>query len=755
MRRHRLTASTAVAAALLAGIYPLHSPAGAEPLGSAAPVEAVREESRRPNVLLWLLDDVGFAQLSSFGGLVATPNIDRVAARGTRFSNYRTTAICSSTRAALLTGRNAHNVHMGGHPIFASDSPGYDGRIPASAGTLAENLRQSGYATFALGKWDHLPIPDTGPTGPHTYWPLAQGFERYYGFLASEMDNFHPLLVRDNTPVDVPRLPDYHLNKDLANEAISLIRSRDGKSDRSPFFLYLATGTAHAPHHASPAWIDRYRGKFDQGWDKAREQILKRQIAQGLVPKGTRTAARPDEMKAWDSLSADEKRLLAREMEVFAAALGEADAEFGRILDELEVRGELSNTIIIITSDNGASAEGSTDGSHHELLFARGKQPSAAENLPYFDSWGSDRTYPHYAFGWAVAGNTPFRYYKQTTYEGGIHVPLIVAAPQAAKAGKLDAGFVHVSDIVPTVLDLVGVKAAQTVNDTAQSPFDGVSFAQTLRGAPPGAARKDQYFETFGHRAFWSDGWKIVSPSRLNVWDIMSPPFREQPWQLYNLRKDPGETTDLAGRHPDIVERLSRGFDEQARQYQVYPIVGQYESFAVQAGKDAAEFARRNGEWTYPGPISRIPKLNAPPIDRRSYTATVDLDLPAGNETGPLFAFGGSLGGMSFYLKDGQPRFALRGLDGSFAEIKATQALPRGQSKLSLRLDRAEKGLGKTITISLGDRVIARNEIAFDIASVVPETFDIGRDDGTAVSGDYAADTPLPAELRNLTFKFQ
>lgn len=754
MKRYKLTASTAVAAALLASIYPLHSTAKAEPTPTA-PAETARDESRRPNVLLWLLDDVGFAQLSSFGGLVATPNIDRIAARGLRFSNYRTTAICSSTRAALLTGRNAHNVHMGAHPIFASDSPGYDGRIPASAGTLAENLRQSGYATFALGKWDHLPIADTGPTGPHTYWPLGQGFERYYGFLASEMDNFHPLLVRDNTPVDAPRTTDYHLNKDLADEAIALIRSRDGKSGRSPFFLYLATGTAHAPHHASQAWIDKYRGKFDQGWDKAREQILERQIAQGLVPKGTRTAPRPAEMQAWDSLSADEKKLLAREMEVFAAALSEADAEFGRILDELEARGELSNTIIIITSDNGASAEGSTDGSHNELLFARGKQPSTAENMPYFDRWGSDQTYPHYAFGWAVAGNTPFRYYKQTTYEGGIHVPLIVAAPQAPKNRKLDAAFVHVSDIVPTVLDLAGVKPAEMVNNTPQMPFDGVSFAGTLRGTASGAPRKDQHFETFGHRAFWSDGWKIVSPSRLNVWDIMSPSLREQPWQLYDLRKDPGETTDLARWHPEIVERLSRGFDEQARKYQVYPIVGQYESFAVQARKDAAEFARRNGEWIYPGPISRIPKLNAPPIDRRSFTAAVDLDLPHGNVTGPVFAFGGSLGGMSFFLKDGQPRFALRGLDGTFAEIRATEPLPRGHSKLSLRLERAEKGRGKTITISVGDRVIVRSEVEFDIASVVPETFDIGRDDGTAVSPDYAANTPLPGELRNLSFKFQ
>jgi arylsulfatase A-like enzyme len=752
---HHRNRSPRLIAALLATCMLTSPPATAQTASSTQrdPSAALAPKARdgRPNVLILMLDDVGFGQIGAFGGLVDTPNIDRVAARGVRYTNYHGTPICSATRAAFLTGRNSHTVHMGGHPIFASENPGYDGVIPPGAGTLAENLRQGGYATFALGKWDHLPTRETGPSGPQARWPLGQGFERYYGFLASETDNFHPLLVRDNTPVAAPHNPDYILNKDLADSAIDMVRSRDGQPERRPFLMYLAPGTAHAPHHASQSWIDRYRGRFDEGWDKARARILRRQIAQGIVPRGTKVAARPDRMQAWDSLSADEKKLFAHQMEVFAAALSEADEQFGRVLDELQARGELENTVVLITSDNGASAEGSVAGSYQELFFARGAQPSAAENMKYYDRWGGPETYPHYSFGWAVAGNTPFRYYKQTTYEGGLRVPLIVAMPGVAGKGRVDTSFVHVSDVTPTMLELATVDQADAVNNTPQMPFDGTSFAATLRDPHTVAAHKDQYFEVFGHRAFWSDGWKIVSPSRLNVWDIMSPAKLNEPWQLFNVGEDPGETVDLAGTKPEIVERLKQGFEKQARQFNVFPITGQFESFGVQARLDAQDFARRNGKWLYPGPISRIPKMMAPPIDRRSFNAAADIELASARETGPIFALGGGQGGMSFYLKEGQPRFALRGLDGSFEEVEADGLVPGGKSKLALQVDHA--GNRHTVSISLDGRLLVRREIMFSISPVVPETFDVGRDDGTAVSSDYAANTPFPGTLTSLSFK--
>lgn len=711
-------------------------------------------EAARPNVLIWMLDDVGFAQLSSFGGLVETPNIDRIASRGVRYSNYHTTPICSATRAAFLTGRNSHAVHMGGHPVFPSDAPGYDTMIPPSAGTIAENLRQSGYATFALGKWDHLPLADVTPSGPHTYWPLQQGFDRFYGFLFSETDNFSPHLWRDNTPVETPRGEDYHLNDDLADEAIQMIGSRDGLAKPRPFFMYLATGTAHAPHHAPAEWIERYRGRFDKGWDKVRQEILQRQIARGVVPSGTRLADRPREMPAWDSLSQEEKRLFARQMEVFAAALSHADEQFGRILGELERRGELDNTIVLITSDNGASAEGGLAGSHNELLFATGQLPNASENMKYYDRWGGPETFPHYAFGWAVAGNTPFRNYKQTTYEGGIRVPLIISDPTRPKSSEWENAFVHVSDITPTILDLVEVEPATMVNNTAQIPFDGMSFATTLApGKAPLQTPRGQYFEIFGHKAFWSDGWKIVAPSRLNVWDITAPPELDQPWQLYNVRTDPGETVDLASQQPRVVAQLAGEFEQQARRFNVFPIVGQADSVAVQVRRSAADFAERNGEWVYTSPISRVPKQLAPPIDRKSFTAIAELDLPSATTTGPVFVLGGRFGGIGLYLDEGRPAFIVRSLEGDATEVRVPEALGSGTHSLTLQVEHAAPGAQSRVVISAGGRTLVTRDLELDIPAVVPETFDIGRDEGTAIAPVYERNPDLSAAVRTVTFR--
>lgn len=752
MRMSRTLLGLGLASSLLLG-PPVMADRSADAPMREAGTEA-RQEQDRPNILVWMLDDVGFAQLACFGGLIDTPNIDRVATRGIRFSNYHTTPICSATRAAFLTGRNSHTVHMGGHPVFPSDTPGYDTKIPASAGTIAENLRQNGYTTFALGKWDHLPLADVTPAGPHTYWPLRQGFDRFYGFLFSETNNFVPDLWRDNTPVDPPQSTDYHLSADLADQAIGMIHSRDGLAKPKPFFLYLATGTAHAPHHAPPAWIERYQGKFDQGWDKIREQILKRQIAEGIVPPGTTMAPRPQGMPAWDSLTPDEKRMYARQMEVFAAALSHADAQFGRILDDLERRGELDNTIVVVSSDNGASAEGGLSGTYNELLFATNQLPNARQNLAYYDRWGGPETFPHYAFGWAVAGNTPFRYYKQTTYEGGIRVPLIISDPRQEEAGGWRNSFVHVSDIAPTLLDLVEVEPAKTVNNTAQSPFDGMSFAIKLSPASTPKQRGAQYFEVFGHKAYWSKGWKIVSPSRLNVWDITSPAKLDQPWQLYDLNADLAESIDLAQQLPNKVEELANGFSEQAKRFNVYPIAGQSDSVAVETRRRAADFDRREGKWVYPGMISRIPKQFAPPVDRKSFTVTADLTLLADAASAPIFVIGGRFGGVGFHLSDGHPTFMTRSLKGKTLEVRAAEALPKGRQSLTLTVERGAPGEMSSVAISAGGRILASEEVDLSVPTVVPETFDIGRDDATALSDDYPANVDFPGELHRVVFKF-
>lgn len=741
---------------ILASLTIAH-PALAQPASNDAASTAAAAAPRgqaAPNILVWMLDDVGFAQLAAYGGLIATPNIDRMAAKGVRFSNYHTTPICSATRAAFLTGRNSHTVHMGGHPVFPSDAPGYDTRIPASAGTIAENLRQHGYATFALGKWDHLPLAEISPSGPQNYWPLQQGFDRFYGFLFSETNNYAPDLWRDNTPVNLPNDPSYHLNDDLADQAIQMIGTRDALARPRPFFMYLATGTAHAPHHAPQRWIARYRGKFDQGWDQARAQILKRQIALGAVAPNTPLAARPAGMAAWSSLAAEEKRLYARQMEVFAAALSHADEQFGRILDELDRRGELSNTVVVITSDNGASAEGGHSGTYNELLFATGQLPNARENLAYFDRWGGPETFPHYAFGWAVAGNTPFRQYKQTTYEGGTRVPLIIADLRHASNGSWRDGFAHVTDITPTLLDIAEVAPAARVNNTAQSQFDGVSFAARLSQAANAKSRSDQYFEVFGHRAYWSNDWKIVAPSRLDVWDITAPARLNSPWQLYDLKKDPTESEDLAARMPGKTAELAAGFAQAAERFHVNPITGQADSMAVLARRTAQDFAARKGRWNYAGPVSRIPKPFAPPIDSRSFTATADLELETPTSSAPVFVLGGRFGGIGLYLSQGIPTFMVRSLKGQAVTVRAHETLGQGRQMLTLSVDR-QIGEGKSrVSLRSGERLLVSEDILLEVPAVVPETFDVGRDDATALSAEYRANADFPGKLYGLQFQF-
>lgn len=757
---HRIGCSL-LALALAAGLP--HAALAQEAPGvlAAAPAPAP-VPAQRPNVLVWMLDDVGFAQLSSFGGLVETPNIDRVAMRGLRYTNYRTAPICSASRAALLTGRNPHSVHIGGHAAAALPIPGHDGKIPAEDGTIAANLRQAGYQTMALGKWDHLPSAEMTGAGPFTRWPTGQGFDKFYGFLSADADNWNPPLIEGTQPVATPEVPGYHLNADLADRAIAMIGDRHSREVPPPFFMYFATGTAHAPHHAPQAWIDRYQGKFDMGWDKAREAILKREIAQGLVPKGTKLAARPEGMPAWDSLGPVEKQVYARQMEVFAASLGYADAEFGRILDALEQSGELDNTIVVITSDNGASSEGALGGTYNEALFTQGVYPTAAENLPFIDKWGGPETYPHYSLGWAVAGNTPFRYFKQTTHEGGIHVPLVVSWPKGIAArGEVRDQFVSVDDVAPTLLDLAGVPLAPIVNDVKQSPMEGTSFRYTLADAKAPDQVKAQYFELYGNKALWSDGWTIVTSHRLDPWRMDQAGAPNEPWELYDLKRDPGQRIDLAAKYPDKVKTMAAMFEEQAKAHNVYPLTNFPESRAIAASEFRAEMGRRKGKWAFPRPVSHIGFAAVPPLAFRPFTMTAQVDPGSANATGPIFAIGGAMGGMGLYLKDGTPAFVMRDLAGGSTVIAADRALPAGATDLVLTVDRpAPTPLSPeavTVTISAGGEVLARKELTVALPGGygVGETFDIEIDWGSAVSPAYAPGHAFPGTIGKVEFDFR
>ncbi|MDD3800445.1 MAG: arylsulfatase, partial [Novosphingobium sp.] len=667
MKSNTIVSAVTMAACLAMPLAPAMAGSDAAPQVQAPPPAPAEQ---RPNVLVWMLDDVGFAQLACFGGLIDTPNIDRVARMGLRYSNYHTAPICSASRAAFLTGRNPHSVHIGGHVAFARPYPGYDAQLPADAGTVAENLRQGGYETFALGKWDHYPMSELSGSGPFERWPLGQGFDRYYGFLQSETDNWHPLLTRDNTPIPTPDTPDYHLSTDLADRAIAMIDGRGARDKQTPFFMYWATGVAHAPHHAPADWIARYKGRFDMGWDAARERILKKQIAQGLVPPGTELAPRPEGMPAWSSLSADQKRLYARQMEAFAAALSHADAQFGRILDRLEARGELDNTIVVITSDNGASGEGAYSGMYNEHLFVNGMIASDADNMPFLDRWGGPETFPHYAFGWAVAGNTPYRYYKQTAHEGGTHVPLIVAWPRGIAArGELRRQFAYVTDLAPTILEAAKVPLAERVHNVKQVPMEGRSMMASFTDSKAGDPDRAQYVEIFGNKGLWEKNWAIVTTHRTKTWDFSLATKPDEPWELYNLAKDPGEAHDLAAKYPDRVAAMARLFAEQAQHYHVDPIDNASAGVADMTAKAQADFAKRDGIWHFDGPAARVSPFAAPPVLNLSYRMTADLTLASGRETGAIFASGDGHAGVSLYLKDGRPVFIMRGLDGSMEKV--------------------------------------------------------------------------------------
>lgn len=763
----RLALLTAALGGVSTGAWAQHGSAFPSQPDADAKAQATPPIQRdtRPNVLIWMLDDVGFGQLSCFGGLVQTPNIDRVAKAGLRYTNYHTAPICSASRAAMLTGRNPHTVHIGGHATAAREGfPAHDARIPAEDGTIAANLRAAGYATFALGKWDHLPNEEASPAGPFNRWAQGQGFDEFYGFMAADADQFNPVLYRGTAPVAKPRNPAYHLSADLADQAIAMIDARTAAGDparQRPFFMYWATGAAHAPHHAPQEWIDRYKGKFDGGWDVARERVLKAQIAAGIVPKGTTLAPRPEGMPAWNSLTADQKRLYARQMEVFAAALSYADAQFGRILDRLEARGELGNTMIAIASDNGASAEGSPEGLYNEAEVTSARPPSTAENLAFYEAWGGPRTYPHYAAGWAVAGDTPYRYYKQTTHEGGTRVPLVVSWPNGIAArGEVRRDFAYVDDIAPTLLDITGTPLAPAINNVPQAPMEGRSIAASF--ATPGDPRngRAQYVELYGNKKLMWQGWSLVTTHRVKTWDWQTAKTFDEPWELYDVVNDPGETRDLAASEPARAARMAAEFDRQARAHNVYPLFNLSDTGAESVVRARADFARRGGMWHYDGPVGSIASALAPPVIGRSFKFSATLSDLADGGTGAVFAQGGQMGGIALYLDRGRPRFILNDLKGGSATVASDSKL-QGNVELQLDVQRSPAGTdGKTafdVTISADRRILVRQTLRFVLPAYfgLSEVFGIGSDTGSPVLSGYDAGSPFPGRIGQVRFDFR
>ncbi|MGH9026664.1 MAG: arylsulfatase, partial [Acidimicrobiia bacterium] len=513
-----------------------------------------------PNVVLVVLDDLGFAQLGCFGSDLATPTIDRLASGGLRYQRFHVTSLCSPTRACLLTGRNHHSVGMGFLTDIPTGFPGYNGRIPKSAGTMPRVLRDAGYSTFAVGKWHLTPRWEEHAAGPFDRWPLGLGFERYYGFLAGDTNQWAPELVSDNGFIEPPRTPaeGYHLTEDLADRAIRLLRDQRHATPRKPFFLYFASGATHAPHHAPREWIEPYRGRFDGGWDVWRRQAFERQLATGVVPGGTTPTERPPWVDEWSSLGADERRVFARMMEVFAGFLTHTDAQIGRLVSELEASGDLDNTLFLLCSDNGASAEGGPHGSFNEHRFTHNQLDDFDETAKLIDELGGFRAYNHYPWGWAWAGNTPFRLWKRYSWLGGVRTPLVVHWPaRIPEGGAVRSQFCHAVDVMPTVLDATGVAVPEQIDGAAQQPMAGASLTKSFEAADAPEPRSTQYFEMIGSRAIYHEGWKATTDHVGNQITVERDrmgghhDFDADRWSLFDLTTDFSEAHDVADEHPE------------------------------------------------------------------------------------------------------------------------------------------------------------------------------------------------------------
>ncbi|MEY2472392.1 MAG: hypothetical protein QOK28_1721 [Actinomycetota bacterium] len=636
------------------------------------PIHEPREGS--PNVVVVLLDDVGYAQFGCYGSDIATPTFDRLAANGLRYSNFHTTALCSPTRACLLSGRNHHSNGMGRIVEVAAGFPGYNATIPKENGFLSEILLDAGYATFCVGKWHLAPATEMTMGSPRDKWPLGRGFERFYGFMGGETDQYHPDLVHDNHSIEPPATPEdgYHLTEDLADHALLYMKDLRAVHPDKPFLLWFAPGACHAPHQAPRDFIDRYRGQFDDGWDAWRDRVFQRQLDSGLLPAGTELSERPSWVQPWDTLSADEKTLYARMMEVYAGFLTHTDAQVARIVDFVESTGELDNTIFIVMSDNGASAEGGARGSFNESYFFNFVPESMDENLARIDLLGGPNAFNHYPWGWAWAGNTPLKRFKRDTHEGGVADPLIVHWPaRLGRTGETRHQYVHAIDVMPTLLEWLDIAAPATINGIDQSPIEGTSFAGS-------ESHVTQYYEMLGSRALYHDGWKAVvyHPGVFTVYDgtDVTKPFDEDVWELYHVAVDFAEVHDCAASEPEKLEEMKALWWTEAEKYQVLPLNNQ-----PVVGHDRR--FRRHQYVFYPG-IGPMSEDVAPNLKGRAHTIQVELDVPASPDDvdGIVVAHGSLSGGYALYLKDRRLHYAYNFVGTETTTVSASVELPPGKS---------------------------------------------------------------------------
>ena len=732
----------------------------------------LRAKKGAPNVLFIVLDDTGFGQLGCYGSPIDTPNLDSLAQEGLRYNNMHTTALCSPTRTCIVTGRNHHSNAMACITEGSTGFPGSNGYIPLENGFLSEILLQHGYNTYALGKWHLSPADQISAAGPYDRWPLGRGFERFYGFLGGETHQYYPDLTYDNHHVEPPKTPEegYHVTEDLVNKAISFIADAKQVAPNKPFFMYFCTGAMHAPHHVTKQWIDRYNGKFDDGWEAYRQKVFNRQKELGIIPQNAQLSRHDPDVKPWKECSPDEKKLYARMMEVYAGFFTHTDYHIGRLLDFLKTIGEFDNTMIMVISDNGASAEGGPEGSVNENLFFNNVPESLQENLKAIDKLGGPETYNHYAWGWTWAGNTPFRRWKRETYRGGISDPFIVHWPKGIKAkGEVRTQYAHAIDMVPTVLDALGIEPPATIKGVTQSPIQGMSFAPTFDDPKAPTKHQIQYFEMMGHRSIYHDGWRAVCP-----WP--GPSFKEAgkgfgapisaeqltkldatSWELYHVETDIAENHNLASQNrPKLIEMIAQWYVE-AGKYNVLPVDGR----GVQRFADPRpQIAIDRKRYTYYPNTQPIATNAAARVLNRSHAITADVEIPKGGAQGVLLSQGGNDGGYALYVKESKLHYVHNYVARTIYHVESNVTVPQGRHKLRYEFEvtgkpdfATGKGAPGRAQLYIDNELVGQREMSVTtpVALGLAGGVSVGVAPGSPVTPDYKPPFEFTGKIYSVT----
>ncbi|MCP3058399.1 arylsulfatase [Myxococcus sp. K38C18041901] len=718
----------------------------------------LRAKDGAPNVLFIVLDDTGFGHLGCYGSPIHTPNLDRLAKGGLLYNSMHTTALCSPTRSCILTGRNHHSNGMATITEVSLGYPGYNGTIPFENGFLSEMLQEQGYNTYALGKWHLTPAEQTSAAGPYNRWPLGRGFERFYGFLGGDTHQYFPDLVHDNHPVLPPKTPEegYHLTEDLVDRAVDFIADSKQVAPDKPFFMYFCTGAMHAPHHVPKEWADKYKGQFDDGWDAYRKKVYQRQLKLGVIPPGTKLSRHDPDVAEWETLSADERRLYSRMMEVYAGFLEHTDHHIGRLLKFLEEAGELDNTLIMVISDNGASAEGGPHGSVNELKFFNNTPESLEQNLEAIDELGGPKYFNHYSWGWAWAGDTPFRRWKREVYRGGTTDPFLVHWPKGIRArGEIRSQYCHAIDMVPTVLDCLGLTPPAALRGVTQSPIEGVSFRHTFDDARAESQHHTQYFEMFSNRAIYHDGWRAVCPFPGPSFVEAGEGFGEsklteerlrqldaEGWELYHVDEDCSETQDLASEERGkLIEMIALWYVEAGR-YQVMPLASPDRAVF---SEERPQITRDRKRYVYRPHTSPAPENVAVHVLNRPHSITARVDVEDDAE-GVLLSHGGLTGGYTFFIQDRRLHYVYNFVGEREFHIESGVEIPVGPSELRFEFEptgapdlargQGAPGRGR---LFIDGELVAQSDILATMPLVISlgEGLTCGRDDNSAVSTMY------------------